>query len=476
MATRQQEPLTEDAIKEYHLQLKERETELEKRIKGFETYKHRVEFEASEKLKELNAQIEKNQSQNTIGPVDPINFAEISRQLQDMTSIYPSILQQIHDINDRIKNFPVIDQKPHPTHSPTPIPVRTNPDPPVSPHSNASQGLNIRDALDSVEKFDGGNMSVLSFVRNCRRASKVIPTHLEPSFAKLLRTRLFGRALLAFDDESHFDSVAEFTDRVREIFGENHSVNYYRGELANSVKTKKEHIVDYISRIKDLRTAILEGEIKKRVNMDECCVRELDDDVMEAFLAGLHPTFRTQLRQETFFSLSEAFNKAIQVDKQNERDKLRFNPLPAKPPPNIQNPPRNSPSPPTQNSNAQNPNQNNRGYSNFNGNQNFQNRANNNYPQNQFNRNNGNFSGGQPRPNAQNSQNYNNNNFNRNQNPSGQQNPNEKFCRYCKKPGHVIETCRTRENNNMRANENNTTQSGNEPTPSTSRAGVEGQR
>ncbi|KOC63612.1 hypothetical protein WH47_02493 [Habropoda laboriosa] len=52
--------------------------------------------------------------------------------------------------------------------------------------------------------------------------------------------------------------IAALCNRLKNIFGPRHTVDHYRGELTNIYQGINEHVLDYISRVKDLRTAIID--------------------------------------------------------------------------------------------------------------------------------------------------------------------------------------------------------------------------
>lgn len=173
----------------------------------------------------------------------------------------------------------------------------------------------LREAVSTIPTFDGQNMAVLQFARACRRARDILPRNAERTLTRLIMTRLRGRAATALEDESATD-VVSLCDRLKDIFGPNRSVDHYRGEMANIFMKPSEHILDYISRVKDLRDAILD------------CTREHDHDVDElaknSFIDGLIPRIRSEVRVTHNETLSRTFDTAIRAYKQMELDQRRY--------------------------------------------------------------------------------------------------------------------------------------------------------
>ncbi|XP_076686088.1 uncharacterized protein LOC143378183 [Andrena cerasifolii] len=90
------------------------------------------------------------------------------------------------------------------------------------------------------------------------------------------------------------------------------------------MKGNNEHILEYISRIKDLRFAILEEDREYYRDFARNRPEDVDRLTLDSFVDGLPPHIRTRLQQHQFDTLDEAFDQAVLVDKEIDRDRLRF--------------------------------------------------------------------------------------------------------------------------------------------------------
>ncbi|KYN07860.1 hypothetical protein ALC62_01166 [Cyphomyrmex costatus] len=181
----------------------------------------------------------------------------------------------------------------------------------------------IRDALELVPKYDGHNIPVLQFARACKRAKELAPLINENHLVRILRNKLTGHAYLAVEDEIH-DSIDQLIDCLKRNFGPARSSNYYRGQLSINFKKSSEHILDYIGRTKDLRNAIIEGDqtqFGRELNPYE--IEQIDSYSLESFFEGLPPEYRSEMRIEECYTLLDAYNKAILINKRLERDRAR---------------------------------------------------------------------------------------------------------------------------------------------------------
>lgn len=184
--------------------------------------------------------------------------------------------------------------------------------------------IKLKEIVDTIPQFNGHNISVLQFTRACKRALEMLPApvspDLEANLVRLIRMKLQGHAYLVVEDETIL-TVESLRDLLKTTFMPNRTVNYYRGALANLHKKSDEHVLDYISRTKDLRQAIMEEEMKVRKEyfseIEKC---RIDDEALESFINGLPPEYRLPLRMEDCTILTEAFGALIRINQQHERD------------------------------------------------------------------------------------------------------------------------------------------------------------
>lgn len=181
----------------------------------------------------------------------------------------------------------------------------------------------LRDALDLVPKYDGHNIPVWQFARACKRSKESIPLVDEAAFVRMLRNKLTHHAYLAVEDEIH-PTVDLFLDALKRTFGPGRSSNHYRGQLSSTYKKPNEHILDYIGRIKDLKTAIIEGDqtnAGRPLSQDE--IGAIDSFALEAFYEGLPREHRVELRAEGYINFADACTKIIAINRRLEREDIR---------------------------------------------------------------------------------------------------------------------------------------------------------
>lgn len=183
--------------------------------------------------------------------------------------------------------------------------------------------VSFREATESVPYFDGYNIPLAQFTRACRRAREIVPSNAERNLTKLLINKLGKRAYYAVEDEP-CDSVTELIDLLTGAFGTAKTLDQYRGELSIIYLKPGEHVLDFISRVKDLRASILNTERREKGNLDVQFVAEIDNFTARSCYEGLPLEFRLQIEPKTRRSHTDLFAAVKSIAKRQELDKQRF--------------------------------------------------------------------------------------------------------------------------------------------------------
>lgn len=192
-------------------------------------------------------------------------------------------------------------------------------------HGDNTPKISFRDAIDSVPFFNGYNIPLAQFTRACRRAREIIPPSAEANLTKLLVSKLYHRAYYAVEDEP-CSTVTELVDLLTGAFGSPKTLDQYRGELSTIYLTPNEHVLDYISRVKDLRTNILDIERRNKGRIDSHFLEDIDNLTARSFCEGLPLEYRLQIGPEARRLHTDAFAAAKAIAKRQELDKQRNDP------------------------------------------------------------------------------------------------------------------------------------------------------
>lgn len=323
--------------------------------------------------------------------------------------------------------------------------------------------VSFREATESVPTFDGYNVPLSQFVRACRRARELVPSFSERNLTKLLINKLRGRAYYAVEDEP-CETITQLIDLLTTAFGSPKTVDQYRGELSTVYIKPNEHMLDYISRIKELRAAILDTERREKGSVTHLLVKEIDKLTAKSFRDGLPLEYRLQMPLDEEFDPFKAFGVAKALAKRHELDRQRYDTRPKNeriperyPVTSIGRPLAQSTPNHRYNNNINSRNE--PIYRDSRGpaapRHGFANKENAPDHNQSISRNQNLRNEYQNPTRVENARNLRPNNHNNNNNTV------EKWCRYCKNRGHEIEECRKREYNNSQK-----LQSGNAQNPS----------
>lgn len=318
------QPLSETEMDVLRQQLAEKEKRLKEQSDTI--LLQQGEFEKQQK------EFEEARSSNTSTSDLSLILSSIQRDLSSLKALNEKVQnleKRVTDVSDDVHVLPsqrlppdTVSEEPVTPNASLGMPrSRTPPSPLPGGHCSNST---IREALELVPKYDGHSMPVLQFVRACKRAKELIPLTFESHLVRLLRNKLVGHAYLAVEDETH-ETINQLIDCLKRTFGPARDSNYYRGQLSMNYKKPSDHILDYIGRVKDLRTAIIEGDQTQfGRTLNNCEIEQIDSYVLESFFEGLPPEYRTEIRLEGYVTLSEAYNKAVLINKRLERDRTRL--------------------------------------------------------------------------------------------------------------------------------------------------------
>lgn len=193
-------------------------------------------------------------------------------------------------------------------------------------YNSGGPKVSFREITESVPSFNGHNISLQQFTRACRRARKLVSQSAERNLTKLLINRLSGRAYYAVEDEP-CETVTQLIDLLTVAFGSAKTIDQYRGELSTMYLKPNEHILDFISRVKDTRTAIMDAERRIRGRLDPRFAADIDNLTTRSFYDGLPLAYRIQMRPETYRQPADAFAAAKTIAKRQELDKSRYEQL-----------------------------------------------------------------------------------------------------------------------------------------------------
>jgi hypothetical protein len=305
--------LSQAEVETFHRRILEKERMLRDQTTVLKRKQEEME-QTQERLDRIRRDFEQRQP---LG--DSLITARLTQMEQAISTLVNALPEQLGAMSQRItdlnERFPFDTHRDEETPIPRPRGPRSPSEPPTSP-------IRLKDVIDTIPKYDGHKMSVFYFCKMCERALKLIPANQEYHLVQLILNKLQGHAYAAIEGSEN-TTVHELTKRLRRIFGPNKSTDQYRGELANVYMKPNENLFDYIERVKELQTAILDGESTERGFIDSSHRAAIEYTTMESFVNGLPSDLLIRVKLEKCYTLEGTIMTTIQLSKQLEAESLR---------------------------------------------------------------------------------------------------------------------------------------------------------
>ena len=183
--------------------------------------------------------------------------------------------------------------------------------------TNMTQGnpfATLKYAVDAVPFFDGTNIPLSYFIEGCEEAKSMLPDEAESQFARILRTRIVGEARRTIRDED-FNTVAELTKFLKQIYGGTKNAYQLQGELGNVYQKNEEDVVTYANRVKLLGKQIFEAYRSSGHTLPGQDIRTtIEKDMCKCFIRGLKPEIEQRIARN--LDVKSTVADALRIEKE----------------------------------------------------------------------------------------------------------------------------------------------------------------
>lgn len=156
----------------------------------------------------------------------------------------------------------------------------------------------LKYAVEAVPFFDGQNIPLTYFIEGCEEAKSMLPEEAEPQFTKIIRTRIVGEARRTIQDQD-FDSVAQLTKYLEQIYGPAKNIYQLQGELGCIYQKNAEDVITYANRVKLLGKRILEAHKNSgNIASSETVKASIEKDMCKCFIRGLKPEIEQRVKRD----------------------------------------------------------------------------------------------------------------------------------------------------------------------------------
>jgi len=180
--------------------------------------------------------------------------------------------------------------------------------------TNTNPFATLKYAVDAVPFFDGNNIPLNYFIEGCEEAKSMLPREAEKQFAKVIRTRIVGEARRTIQDQD-FNTVAELTKYLKQIYGATKNVYQLQGELGCIYQRNEEDVITYANRVKFLGKQILEAYKSAGHALEDGNIKTtVENDMCTCFIRGLKPEIEQRIERE--LDVQETVADALRIERE----------------------------------------------------------------------------------------------------------------------------------------------------------------
>jgi len=180
--------------------------------------------------------------------------------------------------------------------------------------ANQSPFATLKYAVEAVPFFDGQNIPLSYFIEGCEEAKSMLPAEAESQFTKIIRTRIVGEARRTIQDQI-FDSVAQLTKYLEQIYGPSKNVYQLQGELGSVYQKNVEDVVTYANRVKLLGKQILEAYRNSGNALPNQNIKaSLEKDMCKCFIRGLKPEIEQRIARD--LNVQDTITDALRIERE----------------------------------------------------------------------------------------------------------------------------------------------------------------
>lgn len=173
--------------------------------------------------------------------------------------------------------------------------------------------FSMRDALEAVPNFDGGNIPFVYFVEGCEAALSMVTPTQEINLVRAVRNKLKGDAHRTILGKT-FGSMREFVEFLRTKYGLRETVYEAQGRLAYLCQKKDEKVITYANRVRELGKRILDTQKRETGIVSPEFQNSIEKHLKTSFLRGLNKEIIIT-KDGTF---DEIESRAIEAEKELE--------------------------------------------------------------------------------------------------------------------------------------------------------------
>ncbi|XP_076397914.1 uncharacterized protein LOC143266186 [Megachile rotundata] len=183
--------------------------------------------------------------------------------------------------------------------------------------------ISIRDAADIVPAFDGHNIPLYQFTKNCLNAKSIISPHAEYGLVQLIKNKLFGQASRVISS-GDYNTIDELINVLKSRFAPLYTSYQLYGDLSKIAQMPNEAVVDYSSRVSSLLLQIKNCNEIEQPQLAPQYNKTAETNAVRAFLTGLRSEIYGRLRSHEYIFLDDAISATILAEAEFRENQVRL--------------------------------------------------------------------------------------------------------------------------------------------------------
>ncbi|KAI4472530.1 hypothetical protein M0802_016732 [Mischocyttarus mexicanus] len=178
----------------------------------------------------------------------------------------------------------------------------------------ADQLTILKYAIKGISMFDGKNIPLKDFIRQCNAAKEMIPEGSEIIFIKMLKSRLIGDAYDTIDTGEDIKTIDQLLNPLVAAFGERNSNGELMRKLAETSQDPTETVHSFSIRMKKIGLDIIQNyKTRNHGEVPDLILRTVEEDVRNQFLRGLRKDI--EIRVPRGLTLKQTLDSAVELER-----------------------------------------------------------------------------------------------------------------------------------------------------------------
>lgn len=169
--------------------------------------------------------------------------------------------------------------------------------------------LKISEASNLISIFDGHNISVHKFIRECKNVETLINPTDKGIFLHLVRSKIKGIADTYIDDKE-FISLQLILEELKHAYAPVRGLSEWQSELSNILQGASETVLDYGTRTTKLLNDLIEciKETFTSPGVREGMIKGSQESALKNFIRGLHDRIESRISLKTLLIYKKPYD------------------------------------------------------------------------------------------------------------------------------------------------------------------------